>query len=464
MNNLFKGRNLLVLLAAFFLLFVVACAPDEAPVGDDDEDVEAAEDETSEEDSTSEDDAESSDGTISGELEIQYFVGGYGDSWWKEVIADFQEEYPDVEIIEHAGPNINEEMRSRWVSGDPPDVVYIDGAGSSETQMVEDGQLMNLTEFASEIELEDGSKLVDSFIAEPSTYDGELYSLPLVFDAWGTWYDRGRFEEHGYEVPTDFESFMSTMGEVQENEGIDPFVTSGQHPYYFSRGMLYPAFAAYGGNELLADIVQGAEGAWMTDEAVEITDNVERMVEAGYIDSGLGALNHTQSQMNFLLEDNAFIPVGFWLPNEMANDTPEDFKFGYIPSPMNPEGEPMAIVPDLRPLAIAEDAENPEAAKAFVDFVFTREYAELFSEHTGAIMNVSDVDLSNNPNVPEYLIEANAMINDPEQVQIYYLPHPMSADLETPLSDALISFLLGNMTAEEFREAAEEAAANYRGE
>src|SRR5699024_8535204 len=149
------------------------------------------------------------------------------DSWWKEVIADFQDKYPDVTITEHAGPNINDEMRSRWVANDPPDVVYIDGAGSSETQMVEDGQLMNLTDWLDGIELENGDMLVDSFIVDPATYDGEIYSTPLVFDTWGTWYDRALFDEKGYTIPTDFDSFMDSMSEIKDKEGIDPFVTSG---------------------------------------------------------------------------------------------------------------------------------------------------------------------------------------------------------------------------------------------
>lgn len=401
-------------------------------------------------------------GGIAGELEIQYFVGGYGDSWWKEVIADFKEAYPNVSVIEHAGPNINEEMRSRWVAGDPPDVVYIDGAGSSETQMVEDGQLMNLTDWIETIELDGGDKLIDSFIVAPADYDGEIYSLPLVFDTWGTWYDKALFASKGYEVPTDFESFMRSMEHIKNGEGIDPLVTSGQHPYYFLRGMLYPAFASAGGEQLLADLIQGVEGAWSRDVVLDTMKKVERIQQAGFFDAGLGALNHTQSQMNFLLHQNAFVPVGFWLPNEMANDIPDGFEFGFIPSPMNDPGKPYAIVPDLRPLAIAEKAENPEAAKAFVAFVFTREYAMLFSEHTGAIMNINGVDLTQNDKVPAYLTEANAMINDPNLVQIYEKPHPMSANLETPIGNALMSLMLGNMTAEQFVAAAEEAAAQYR--
>jgi len=411
---------------------------------------------------TKEEEADKAEGEISGELEIQYFVGGYGDSWWKEVIADFESAYPDVTVVEQAGPNINDEMRSRWVADNPPDVVYIDGAGSSETQMVEDGQLMNLSEWVEEIELEDGDKLVDRFIVEPGKFAGEIYSLPLVFDTWGTWYDRALFEEKGYEVPTDFDHFMNSMETIKEEEGIDPFVTSGEHPYYFLRGMLNPAFGAAGGDELLADLTTGEEGAWTSSVVLETMEKVQEMEEAGMFDSGVGALNHTQSQMNFLLHENAFIPVGFWLPNEMENDIPDGFDFGFIPSPMQDAGEPYAIVPDLRPLAIAEKAENPEAAKAFVEFAFTREYALSFSEHTGAIMNITDVDLSESDDVPEYLMEANEMINDPDQVQIYEMPHPMSAELETPIGNALMSLMLGNMTAEEFTEEAEKAAADYR--
>ncbi|HLS35563.1 MAG TPA: extracellular solute-binding protein, partial [Bacillota bacterium] len=409
-------------------------------------------------------DTETSDGKISGDLEIQYFVGGYGDSWWKEVFADFEKEYPDVNIIEHSGPNINDQMRSRWVSDNPPDVVYIDGAGSSETQMVEDEQLMDLTEWIKDIEMEDGEKLIDSFLVSPNRHDDKIYTLPLIFDTWGVWYDESWFENEDFTIPEDFDSFMESMSEIKSQEDIEPFVTSGQHPHYFLRGMLIPAFGAAGGDELLADIVKGSEGVWEREEVIGVMEKVGKMQEEGMFDSGLGALNHTQSQMNFLLHDNAFVTVGLWLPNEMEEDTPDDFKYGFIPSPMQDKGEPFAVVPDLRPLAIAEKAENPEAAKAFVEFVFTREYAKLFSEHTGAMMNITDVDLSENDNVPDYLIKANEMINDPNVVRIYERPFPMSSELEEPLSNALLSLMLGNISVAEFLEEAVEESAKYRGD
>jgi N-acetylglucosamine transport system substrate-binding protein len=448
--------SILVLALVFGML--TGCSTESEPEG------ESQSDTSGESNNEADGKSEGKDGKIAGEFEIQYFVGGYGDAWWKEIIADFQEKYPDVTITEHAGPNINEKMRTRWISNNPPDVVYIDGAGSSETQMVEDGQLMDITDWAKSVTLDDGSSLLDSFIVDPNGYDGKLYSLPLVFDTWGMWYNKALFEEKGYEVPTDFGSWMSTMSKIKDQEGIQPFTTTGMYPYYFLRGVLYPAFADAGGDELLADLVSGKEGAWTSDSVLGVMEKVQRMQEEGMIDSGYAAFNHTQSQMNFLLGQNAFIPVGFWLPNEMANDIPEGFEFGFIPSPMQDPGEPYRIVPDLRPLAIAKEAKNPEAAKAFVEFAFNRHYAERFSEYTGAMINITGVDLAGNDSIPDYLKTANELFNDPNKVQINRLPYPMSADLEKPISDALVALMTGEIDAKEFTDKAEEAASNYRGQ
>jgi N-acetylglucosamine transport system substrate-binding protein len=400
-------------------------------------------------------------GEVSGTLEIQYFVGGYGDTWWKSVISDFEKEYPDVTVEQHAGPNINQEMQTRWISGNPPDVVYIDGAGISQTQMVDDGQLMDITEWIKGVELPDGTPLMDSFIVPPNEYDGKIYSMPLIFDTWGTWYDQASFEENGWKAPEDFPSWMDSMEQIKQDADIAPFTTTGQYPYYFSRGVLYPAFAAEGGDELLNAIINGEEGAWKSDGAMAVMERVKQMVDAGYVDPGFAGISHTQSQSNFIQHKNAYIPVGFWLPNEMAKDTPEEFEFGFMPTPMNPEGEKQVLVPDLRPLAIAEQAENPEAAKAFAEFAFQKKYATQFAEMTGALINMQGVDLSGNQNVPEYLTQANKLINSGE-VAIHHKEHPMTSEMEDPIGNALVKFLLGKTTVEEFTDKAESIAADYR--
>lgn len=458
------NKSWLFLLVALLLLVLAACSNTSPTKEIEPEDTETSDTEegTSEESTTS---------GISGDLEIQYFVGGYGDAWWKAVISDFKAAYPDVNIIEHAGPNINTEMNTRWISNDPPDVVYIDGAGSSETQMIADGQLMDISEWAKGLTLEDGTPLLDSFISPAEELDGgKIYSLPLVFDTWGIWYDSAWFDSQGWEVPTDFDSWLASMKQIKDEAGIAPFNTTGQYAQYFQRGVLNPAFAAAGGEQLLNDLANGVVEAWEGEEVLEVMKKVEAIVDAGLVDTGFAAYNHTQSQMNLLLHQNAYIPVGFWLPNEMKNDTPSDFVYGFVPTPMNDPGKSMALIPDIRTIAIAKEADNPEAAKAFLEFIFTEEYAQKFAESTGAIMNMKNVDLSANNRVPEFLKGINDMINQPGQIEIHNRNTPegedeqaIAVEITNEIKIQIVEILLGQIDADEFVQRMTNKAKELRG-
>lgn len=434
------------------MMLLVACSGDDATDDNTTTDKEQAETKTET------DVSENTEGGLTGTFEIQYFVGGYGDEWWKRVIGDFQKQHPNLEIIEHAGPNINTEMNTRWISNTPPDVVYIDGNGADETQMIVEGQLMDISGIVKDWKFED-SPLLDSFIVPAEELDGgKIYSLPLVFDTWGIWYDNNWFKEKGWETPADFDSWLSSMEKIKADENISPLVTTGQYTQYFQRGVLNPAFAAAGGEELLNDLNNGVVEAWKKPETLEVLKKVEKIVQAKVLDSGFAAYNHTQSQMNFLMHKNAYIPVGFWLPNEMKKDTPADFEFGFTPTPMNDPGEPLALVPDIRTMAIAEKAKNPEAAKAFLEFVFTEQYAQAFAESTGAIMNMKNVDLSTSSNVPDFLKGINDMINNPGTVQIFKRQTPnaeeqkIAVEITNEIKLQITDILLGEITAEQFVE------------
>ncbi|MCD9020617.1 hypothetical protein [Cohnella silvisoli] len=136
---------------------------------------------------------------LKGDFEIQYFVGGYGDAWWKSVIAQFKEKNPDLNIKESAGPKINVQMKPRWLQGDPPDVIYIDGAGSNARQQIVDDQLLDLTDWIKEAANVDGEKIVDQMIGQPDMFDGKVYTLPLCSnsgsDNGGPWIGNYRFPD-----------------------------------------------------------------------------------------------------------------------------------------------------------------------------------------------------------------------------------------------------------------------------
>jgi N-acetylglucosamine transport system substrate-binding protein len=397
---------------------------------------------------------------LTGEFEIQYFVGGYGDSWWKEVIDGFQAANPELKITQSAGSNINEQMRPRWIQGDTPDVVYIDGAGSNERQMIEDGQLMDITEFLKDAQNADGTKLTDLLISQPTAYEGDKnYTLPLVFGSWGLFYDKALFNEKGWKAPTNWDEFVATSEQVKAS-GISALIHTGVYPYYINGGLVDSAIVAANGGDgsILTKQANLEEGSFSGPAVQKALGQLVELVDKGLIDPGAVSLNHTDSQIQWLQHKAGFIPSGLWLENEMSKDIPDGFEFGFIPSVAQGAGENNIVIPYTNTIAIAEKAKNPEAAKAFVQYAFTEANAVRWAELTGAIMNVK-ADLTNT-SASEVVKEAMAFFNSDSTTVAPVAV--LNADVEKAKQDATIALATGRIKADEWMERLEAAAAKAR--
>ncbi|QGQ98066.1 extracellular solute-binding protein [Paenibacillus psychroresistens] len=349
-------------------------------------------DETMESKAPAASNAPAGDVAVKGDFEIQYFVGGYGDAWWKETLKQFNAKYPDLKIKESAGPKINETMKPRWIQNDPPDLIFIDGAGALDVnQAVKDKQLMDLTDWYKSAKNVDGELISDLVIAQPLTYGDakKNYAIPMVFGSWGTFYDQALFKEKGWEVPTDFDSFLAVSEKIKA-AGVTPYVHAGIYTGYLTGGFLFPAMVSANGDSpsVLQDIQDMKEGVFSSAPVVAALKQLVTLRDKGFIDPASVAINHTDSQLLFMQHKDAFVPNGLWLAKEMEKDTPEGFDFGYIPSITQAKGGKYIANPYTTTLAVAEKAKNPEAAKAFIQFVYTKKAAVEWAESTGAILNV----------------------------------------------------------------------------
>lgn len=396
---------------------------------------------------------------LTGEFEIQYFVGGYGDGWWLEVLDGFQKANPDLEIIHSAGPKINEQMQPRWIQNDPPDVVYIDGAGSNERQMVLDDQLMDITEYLQTATNVDGELIKDILIAQPSDYDGKNYNLPLVFGSWGLFYDKALFSQNSWEVPSNWDEFIAVSEKIKA-AGTSPLIHTGMYPYYVNGGLIDSAMVSANGGDtsILLDQVELKEGAFSSDAVKTALYQFKELVDKGFIDAASVSLNHTDSQSQWLQHKAGFIPNGLWLENEMKADVPAGFDFGFIPSVAQKAGESNIVIPYTSTIAIAKNAKNPEAAKAFVEFAFTKQNALRWAEITGAIMNVK-ADLTNS-SASGVVKDAMNFFNDDNTIVAPVAV--LNADVEKVKQDSTLALSMGKITPEDWMQRLEDAAAKAR--
>ncbi|MBD0381095.1 ABC transporter substrate-binding protein [Paenibacillus sedimenti] len=384
---------------------------------------------------------------LSGDFEIQYFVGGYGDKWWKKVIADFQAANPDLKIKESAGPKINEQMKPRWIAGNPPDFVYIDGPELFDRQMVTDGLLEDLTDWYKDVKNVDGDKISDLLAQQPPQYDGKIYNIPFVLNSWGIFYDKALFKEKGWAEPKDFEEFMKTS-ETIKAAGINPFIHTGKYPYYINGAFLYPAIVSANNNDykLLQDMANNNLEAWKNPAIIKGLNKIVQMRDKGFIDKASVQINHTDSQSLFLQHKDAFIPNGLWLPNEMAKDVPSGFDFGFIPSITQDKGGKVVANTSTSTFAIAKKAKNKDAAKAFMQFVFAKAQAGQWAELSGAPSNIKgDISSSKAPN---FVKDAAKFLSSSDTVVVPTVS--FAADVDKAMQDASVALTIGTITPEDW--------------
>jgi N-acetylglucosamine transport system substrate-binding protein len=384
---------------------------------------------------------------LTGDFEIQYFVGGFGDKWWKKVIADFQAANPDLNIKESAGPKINDQNKPRWIGGNPPDFVYIDGAGINDRQMVEDGLLEDLSDWIKTAKNVDGELITDLLAQPPQQYDGKTYNIPLVLNSWGVFWDKKLFADKGWTEPTDFNSFMA-VGEKIKADGITPFIHTGKYPYYINGAILFPAIVAANNNDysILQDMAANKVEAFQKPAVLTALNQIVQMRDKGFIDKASIQINHTDSQMLFLQHKDAFIPNGLWLPNEMSKDIPQGFDFGFIPSITHSAGGKVVANTSTATVAVAKKGKNKEAAKAFLQFIFSKAQASQWAELSGAPSNIKG-DISNS-NAPNFVKDAAKYLTDSNTVVVPTITY--NADVDKAMMDATDALTINTITPEEW--------------
>ncbi|EFM10775.1 extracellular solute-binding protein family 1 [Paenibacillus curdlanolyticus YK9] len=435
-KNKFAAMSLAVVLATMTL---AGCGSDKEKATDTPSTNEPAADTSTNE--------SSGDKKLTGDFEIQYFVGGYGDKWWKKVIADFQAANPDLNIKEMSGPKINEQNKPRWIGGNPPDFVYIDGPELNDRQMVEDGQLEDLTEWLKTGTNVDGDNILDLLTQAPQQYDGKIYNIPLVLNSWGIFWNKALFKEKGWQEPQNYADFLKVSEQIKA-AGVTPFIHTGKYPYYINGAVLYPAIVSANNGDftVLQDMAANKVEAFNSPAVLGALNKIVEMRDKGFIDKASIQINHTDSQMLFLQNKDAFIPNGLWLPNEMSKDIPSGFDFGFIPSVMQDAGQKVVANTSTATVAIAKNGKNKEAAKAFLQFIFSKAQASQWAELSGSPSNIKgDISASNAPN---FVKDAAKYLNDANTIVIPTIT--FNADVDKAMQDATDALTIAKITPEEW--------------
>ena len=405
-------------------------------------------------------------GSSTGTLKVAAFEGGYGSEMYQQVVDAYKEVAPDVTIELTTSKTLAQELTPQVAAGDFPDVVIL-GQGAKEgftEGFIRDRGLEDLTSVLDEtVPGEDttvGEKLTEGIVGNLNTNpygDDQVYLMPMYASPTGLVYNKGLFEQKGWEVPTTWDEFFA-LGDQAKAEGISLFTypTAGYLDSYF-----FALLSSIGGDEFYRDVVTYKADVWKQPDAREALELTTELLTDYAAPSTVGYANgqdFTKNQQTILDGTALFMPNGTWIANEMKDAPRTDgFAWGLAPVPAIETGGERYLTTFVENAWVPSGATNKDAAKDFIAFLYSDKAAAIFAE-TGAIQPITGlVDTLSGDSAEFY-----AAYSEPDVKALvggFAATEPVpGVDLKATLFDTANSIINGTVTLDQWQDQVNEAS------
>ncbi len=399
------------------------------------------------------DKAESGDTNLSADIE-------YWSSWseteaqadaLREAADEFMKANPGVKINFTFNGRDNRNLVGSAVSAGTK-VTMMD-ANADNIKSMWSEMTMDLTPYFEEsYESTGGEKYVDRIMPSMSglsakLFDGKYSYFPYAPQAFMIFCNKNIFDDCGItKYPETWTEFMDACEKIKA-KGYTPVTTDSGYAtswvgYYMSRLM---------GNDEVTKL-SNDPSAWSNPKVLEAAKAIEDMAKKGYFDPVIETNTYPNAQQSMVINEKIAMYInGTWLPNEVKESTPDDFKWGSFAFPTVEGGvdDQTSGCYSSYGIAINKDAteEEAKAAAAFGVYVTTA-FDQKFSDMANAIpVSVDGV-------WPDSLKDAQQVMSKytnryPSQTALI-----LNSNSKQIIADACLKLMGGSITAEEFVEMA----------
>ncbi len=307
--------------------------------------------------------------------------------WQEKIIPAFEAKHPDIKLVfsPSAPTEYNSALAAKLDAGSAGDIVACRPFDGS-LQLFQNGKLGDLTDLPG---MENFSAIAKTAW---STDDGsKTFCVPMASVLHGFMYNMDAFEQLGLEVPTTEAEFFAVLDKIKEDGTYVPLAIGTKDQWeaatmgYQNIGPTY-----WKGEEGRKKLIGGEEK--LTDEPwVKPFEVLARW--ADYMGDGYQAQTYPDSQNLFTLGRAAIYPTGSW---EISVFAPQvDFKMGAFKPPVVNAGDTCYVSdhPDIG-MGVNAASPNQEAAKTFLEWVATPEFAEIYANAAPGFFPLIDADVA----------------------------------------------------------------------
>ncbi len=291
--------------------------------------------------------------------------------WQEKIIPAFEAEHSGIKVkfTPSAPTEYNAALNSKLEAGSAGDLITCRPFDAS-LALFDAGHLADLDDMEAMSNFSDVAKS-----AWQSDDGSASFCVPMASVIHGFIYNKDAFKELGVDVPATEDEFFAVLEKFKEDGTYIP-MAMGTNDQWEAATMGYNNIGPnyWKGEEGRQALISGKQK--LTDEGW-VAPYATLAKWGAYLGDGYEAQTYPDSQNLFTLGRAAIYPAGSW---EISGfNTQADFEMGAFKPPVQAEGD-TCYISDHTDIGIGMNAasKNPEAARTFLSWVASPEFAAIF--------------------------------------------------------------------------------------
>lgn len=383
------------------------------------------------------------------------------DQWYRgmenEVIeqlnAEFELDHPGVTIDRTTRPldDLKVTLQLAIEGGEGPDVANVNQGAPDMGEMVRSDLLLPVDTYAEEHgwldTFSEGLLARNRWSDDMEFGEGALYGVAPQAEIVGVYYNRSLFADAGVEVPATFEEFEANLEALQE-AGITPIAYGGLDgwPGIHLYGAIQHLFVD---RDYLDDLVYGRGGSWVSDGNLAGAETLAEWADNGYFTQGFEGIGYDDTWAMFAQGQGAMMITGSWITGEIE-DNPDLGFFAMPPLEAEADSVPLLVGGTGIPLSITTDAEDPDRAAAYLDWMVSPRAAELWADAGFVPAMAVSPGIIEEDSLQGEVLEVWERVNEADAIG-HYLDWATPSMYDT-ITASIQELMVGRITAEEFLE------------
>ncbi|NOU74380.1 extracellular solute-binding protein [Paenibacillus sp. LMG 31458] len=297
--------------------------------------------------------------------------------YWTEKAKEYNKLKPNVTVeVEKVPDNGGQYLKVRLAANDLPDLMYLK---PSHMQIYKQALLP----------LDDTNAAKNNKF--PTIIDGKTMGLPLISFSEFVYFHPSIFKELGLEIPKTFPELITTMDKIKTNGKYTPISIGAKDDWTFYPLMEFGPHILSGDENYLANLAKNPAPFGDGSNFDKVGKAIKVIADKKYAGPDALSVSFDQSTQSFEAKKSAMIALGQWYYPDYIGKVKSDEDLGAFPLPFreSTSSDLTSMMMSDMNIGINKNTKNVEEAKAFMDWMFSK---DVYSGFVNKVQQFSTVN------------------------------------------------------------------------